>query len=114
MRRALAISLVALLVPGLVDAQEAPQESPSPVDPSRFGDAFEPNDAIGKPPADSPGINLPVLLRAITKVLGWRLRGRAWPTPFFQPKTREPVYPVKVLAQEQREALRPLCGPRAA
>jgi TPR repeat protein len=50
MRRALAISLVALLVPGLVDAQEAPQGSPSPVDPSRFGDAFEPNDAIGKPP----------------------------------------------------------------
>jgi hypothetical protein len=70
--------------------------------------------AIGKPPADSTGINLPVLLRAITKVLGWRLRGRAWPNPFFQPKTREPVYPLTVLAQEQREALRPLCGPKPA
>ena len=54
--------------------------------------------AIGKPPADSTGINLPVLLRAITKVLGWRLRGRAWPNPFFQPKTREPIYPMTVLA----------------
>jgi hypothetical protein len=70
--------------------------------------------AIGKPPADSTGINLPVLLRAITKVLGWRLRGRAWPNPFFQPKTREPIYPLTVLAQEQRDALRPLCGPKPA
>jgi Family of unknown function (DUF6151) len=68
--------------------------------------------AIGQPPAGSTGINLSVLLRAITKVLGWRLRGRGWPHPFFQPKTREPVYPLKVLTQEQREALRPLCGPR--
>jgi hypothetical protein len=67
--------------------------------------------AIGQPPAGSTGINLSVLLRAITKVLGWRLRGRAWPHPFFQPKTREPIYPLTVLAQEQREALRRYCGP---
>lgn len=70
--------------------------------------------AIGPVPAGSTGINLSLLLRAITKVLGWRLRGRAWPNPFFQPKTREPVYPLTVLAQEQREALRPLCGPKPA
>lgn len=70
--------------------------------------------AIGQAPAGSTGINLTVVLRAITKVLGWRLRGRAWPHPFFQPKTREPIYPIKVLSQEQREALRPLCGPRPA
>lgn len=70
--------------------------------------------AIGKPPADSTGINLPVLLRAITKVLGWRLRGRAWPNPFFQPKTREPAYPIAVLAEAQRETLRSLCGPKPA
>src|SRR5947208_1050984 len=70
--------------------------------------------AIGKPPADSTGINLPVLLRAITKVLGWRLRGRAWPNPFFQPNTREPAYPIAVLAEAQRETLRPLCGPKPA
>jgi hypothetical protein len=70
--------------------------------------------AIGPPPPGSTGINLSVLLRAITKVLGWRLRGRAWPHPFFQPKTREPIYPVKVLPREQREALRPLCGPKPA
>jgi hypothetical protein len=70
--------------------------------------------AIGKPPADSTGINLSVLLRAITKVLGWRLRGRAWPHPFFQHKTREPAYPLTVLPQAQRETLRPLCGPKPA
>lgn len=71
--------------------------------------------AIGQAPAgSSTGINLTVLLRAITKVLGWRLRGRAWPHPFFQAKTREPIYPIKVLSPEQREALRPLCGPKPA
>ena len=39
--------------------------------------------AIGAPPAGSTGLNLPLLLRAIGKVLGWRLRGKAWPHPFF-------------------------------
>ena len=27
-------------------------------------------------------------------VLGWRLRGRAWPHPFFRRDTRAPIYPV--------------------
>ena len=67
--------------------------------------------AIGKAPAGSTGINLSVLLPAIGKVLGWRLRGRTWPHPFFQPKTREPIYPLTVLPHEQREALRRFCGP---
>jgi hypothetical protein len=67
--------------------------------------------AIGKAPPGSTGINLTLLLRAITKVLGWRLRGRAWPHPFFHLKTREPIYPLKVLPNEQREALRAYCGP---
>jgi hypothetical protein len=70
--------------------------------------------AIGPAPAGSTGINLTLLLRAITKVLGWRLRGRAWPHPFFQPRTREPIYPLRVLSQDQREGLRPMCGPRPA
>jgi hypothetical protein len=67
--------------------------------------------AIGKAPAGSTGINPSVLLPAISKVLGWRLRGRTWPHPFFQPKTREPIYPLTVLPQERREALRRFCGP---
>jgi hypothetical protein len=70
--------------------------------------------AIGTAPVGSTGINLGLLLRAITKVLGWRLRGRAWPHPFFDQKTREPIYPLTVLSNEQREALRPYCGPQPA
>jgi hypothetical protein len=67
--------------------------------------------AIGKAPAGSTGINLRLLLRAITKVLGWRLRGRTWPHPFFDQQTREQIYPLTVLSNEQRQALRPYCGP---
>jgi len=70
--------------------------------------------AIGEPPAGSTGLNLPLLLRAIGKVLGWRLRGKAWPHPFFGKGKGEPVYPFTVLSREEREALRPLCGPHPA
>jgi hypothetical protein len=67
--------------------------------------------AIGQPPAGSTGMNLSLLLRAIGKVLGWRLRGRVWPHPFFKRDTSEPVYPVTVLSSEQRNTLRRFCGP---
>jgi hypothetical protein len=45
---------------------------------------------------------------------GWRLRGRTWPHPFFKRETHEPIYPLTVLSSGEREALRPLCGPRPA
>jgi hypothetical protein len=67
--------------------------------------------AIGEPPAGSTGLNLPLMLRAIAKVLGWRLTGRAWPHPFFRPNTREPGFPVITLSAERREELRKKCGP---
>ena len=70
--------------------------------------------AIGEPPAGSTGMNLALLLRAIAKVLGWRLRGQTWPHPFFNPNSREPMYPLTVLSKEQREALRQKCGPHLA
>ena len=63
--------------------------------------------AIGQPPAGSTGMNLSLLLRAIGKVLGWRLRGRAWPHPFFKRDTSEPVYPLTVLSAEQRNGAPP-------
>jgi hypothetical protein len=68
--------------------------------------------AIGEPPPGSTGSNLPLMLRAIAKVLGWRLSGKAWPNPFFRPNTREPTYPITVVSAERREALRQKCGPR--
>jgi hypothetical protein len=67
--------------------------------------------AIGEPPAGSTGLNLSVLLRAIGRVLGWRIAGRAWPHPFFNRETRAPIYPLTVLPQDRREALRAYCGP---
>jgi len=70
--------------------------------------------AVGKAPEGSTGLNLSLLLRAIGKVLGWRLRGKVWPHPFFKRDDGAAIYPVQVLSREEREALRPLCGPRPA
>jgi Family of unknown function (DUF6151) len=67
--------------------------------------------AIGEPPKGSTGVDLPVLLRAIGKVLGWKLRGRTWPHPFFKRDTRAPAFPIAVVPRERREALRAYCGP---
>lgn len=68
--------------------------------------------AVGEPPAGSTGFNLSLILRAIGRVLGWRLGGRTWPHPFFVRDTRAPIYPLTVISRERREALRALCGPR--
>ncbi len=67
--------------------------------------------ATGETPAGSAGVKLSLMLRALGKVFGWRLRGQAWPHPFFRRETGAPAYPIKVLSKEEREALRPLCGP---
>jgi len=67
--------------------------------------------AVGELPAGSAGLNLSLILRVVGRVLGWRLRRRVWPHPFFSQDTREPIYPLTVLLREEREALRPLCGP---
>jgi hypothetical protein len=68
--------------------------------------------AIGEVPAASRRMSLSLMLRAIRMVLGWRLRGRAWPNPFFARDTRAPIHPVTVLSPSEREALRRFCGPR--
>jgi hypothetical protein len=54
------------------------------------------------------------MLRAIAKVLGWRVTGKAWPHPFFRPDAREPIFPISVVSVERREALRQKCGPHPA
>ncbi|WP_298883439.1 DUF6151 family protein [uncultured Bradyrhizobium sp.] len=68
--------------------------------------------AVGEPPPGSTGLNLPLILRAIGKVLSWKVRGKTWPHPFFKREAQQPIYPITVLSREQRDALRPLCGPR--
>jgi hypothetical protein len=54
------------------------------------------------------------MARAISMVLGWRLRGKAWPHPFFRRDTRAPIFPVAVLEHSRREALRRSSGPHPA
>jgi len=67
--------------------------------------------AIGTPPAGSDKFPLRMILHAIRLIAGWRLRGMAWPHPFFDRTTRAPTRPITVLSQAERDALRPLCGP---
>ena len=68
--------------------------------------------ALGTPPPGSTGWNVRLYARAIWMVIGWRLTGRTWPHPFFDRATGAPSRPVTTLAPAEREALRPLCGPR--
>jgi len=67
--------------------------------------------AIGPAPAGSTGLSPRLIVRTFRMILGWRLSGRTWPHPFFDRATRTPRFPLTVLTPEQREALRPLCGP---
>jgi hypothetical protein len=69
--------------------------------------------ALGEAPPGSTKLNLPLIARALGKVLGWKFGG-SWPHPFFERETGAPRYPVTVLDRERREALRALCGPRPA
>ena len=68
--------------------------------------------AVGTAPAGSTSWNVRMYARAIRMVLGWRLGGRAWPHPFFDRATGAPSHPLTTLSPAEREALRPLCGPR--
>ena len=68
--------------------------------------------AVGTPPEGSTGRNLRLYARAIRMVIGWRLIGRSRPHPFFERGIAAPRYPLTTLAAAEREALRPLCGPR--
>lgn len=68
--------------------------------------------AIGTPPHGSTRLTVPFIARTLRLLLGWKLRGRAWPHPFFDPKTRAPFKSVPTLSRSERDALRPLCGPK--
>lgn len=68
---------------------------------------------IGKlPPGTLDKASLPVVLGTIGFLLGGFLRRRYQPSPFFDPKTGQPSVTPYVLTTPEREALRPLCGPK--
>jgi hypothetical protein len=68
--------------------------------------------AIGDPPEGSTRLNVRLIARAVRLILGWKVRGRTWPHPFFDRTSRAPIRPVTTLSREAREKLRPLCGPQ--
>ncbi|WP_437679234.1 DUF6151 family protein [Sorangium sp. So ce131] len=70
--------------------------------------------AIGEPPPGSVKPNVRLLAHVTRKLLGWTLRGKGWPHPFFDRASGNPKHPVTVLSTAERDALRPLCGPRPA
>jgi hypothetical protein len=70
--------------------------------------------ATAKLPEGAPRFGPRRIARVVGLLLGWKLRGQAWPHPYFDRATRKPSRPVSVLSPAEREALRPLCGPRAA
>jgi Family of unknown function (DUF6151) len=70
--------------------------------------------AIGDAPEGSLRVRPGILLRALRMILGWRLRGKSWPHPYFDRTTRAPNHALATLSRAERDALRPLCGPRHA
>ena len=70
------------------------------------------NFAVNGLPAATTAIGPRLLLRAIRLMLGWKWRGQTWPHPYFDEATGKPARPILVLSKDEREALRPLCGPR--
>src|SRR5215831_301120 len=63
--------------------------------------------AIGHAPQASAGIAPRLIVRSVAMVLGWRIRGRTWPHPFFVRDPPQTKYPVTTLSPQEREALRP-------
>jgi hypothetical protein len=70
--------------------------------------------AVGGAPEGSTKVDWRLIARAFRNVLGWRLRGKTWPHPFFDRATRAPIRPITTLTRAERDALRPLCGPLPA
>lgn len=66
--------------------------------------------ATGGVPEGSTKFQLGLITHALRLMLGWKLRGEAWPHPFFDRVTQAPSHPVMILSPEEREALRAKCG----
>jgi hypothetical protein len=94
----------------VVQAFEGPDTRPDDVFGHPIG-AIQGKYAIGTPPVGASKLNVRLIARAVRMVLGWRLRGKTWPHPFFDRATRSPSRPVTTLSRAERDSLRPLCGP---
>jgi hypothetical protein len=70
--------------------------------------------AVGGLPEGSSRPTLRFVARALGLMLGWRLHGQTWPHPYFDRGTRKPSRSLSILSRAEREALRPLCGPRVS
>lgn len=88
-------------------------------DPRRRDELFGPpraqmyeTDASGAPTRAGVLKNARFLARTARMILGWKLRGRAWPHPFFDRASSEPKYDVRVLSREERAAARSAAGVR--
>jgi hypothetical protein len=68
--------------------------------------------AIGTPPEGTNKLNLRLIVHAMKMILGWRLSGKTWPHPFLDRATGSPTRPLTTLTRAERDALRPLCGPK--
>jgi hypothetical protein len=68
--------------------------------------------AIGGAPPGSTRPSLRLMAHSLRLLLGWKLRGKAWPHPFFDRQSGAPSRPVTVLSLEERAALRAKCGPK--
>ena len=100
------VPFVGLLTAALATAGQKPDELLQPPVGAIFGES-----AVGGPPPGSKGVRFGFMLTAILRIVGWRLAGKVWPHPFFDRESKKALYPVKILTREEREALRPLCGP---
>jgi hypothetical protein len=83
-------------------------------DPSRRDAVFGPvrasmyeHHAIG---GGTKRTNAPFLLRTARLILGWKLRGRAWPHPYFDRSTGDPRFQVRVLSRDERASARKAAG----
>lgn len=70
--------------------------------------------AVGTPPAGSTALQPALIARLVFAMAKWGLRGLGKPSPFFDSQTRQPLFPLVTLSTGERDALRPLCGPRPA
>lgn len=67
--------------------------------------------AIGGTPPGTEGRRAAIMAPLVLRMIGWRIAGMVWPHPFWARESKRPLYPVTILTREERDALRPFCGP---